>query len=153
MQILFQNFFSKIKQWHTYSGQIMNNYISTDVIYRKYGILKMQDVVKYETIVTVFKIKSSLIKSNIQLLFTRAMFKDEDITFTYPPSEQIMWGIVFVNHLPNDILRETNFLKFKKKLKSLFYLRYWTILFSLALIWIISHILFNPNACDEVSCY
>ena len=107
----------------------------SDYEYRKYGILKnILYIVKYKTIMTIFKIKNSLIKSDIQLPLThdvhqmntrrRSHFNRPASRTNYMRNSLCHEGVRSFNHLLNDIRRETNFLKFKKKRKSYFYLSY-----------------------------
>ena len=78
----------------------------------------MQEIVKYETIMTVFKIKNSMIKSSIQLTLTgdihqrhtrlRSHFALPVSKINYIKNSHCHEEVKSFNHLPDDIRRETD---------------------------------------------
>ena len=101
--------------------------LSTTEIYLKHKIIRVPELVKYESILTIFRIKAGILKSVINFprnseLQIRTHRRQ---SFFYLPRSRTDYhlnslshrGIRWFNELPNEILREVNFCSFKRLLK------------------------------------
>lgn len=103
--------------------------LSTDNIYNKHGILKIRQLLKYDTLFTIYKMKRGLIKSNITFttfsqLHNYSTRGRNDLVL--PGSRTTMAykslfreGLAWFNMLPTHLKTETRTHQFKKKLKEL----------------------------------
>lgn len=113
--------------------------VDTDFLFRKYRILKISQLVRFDCLMTIFKFRHGLLKCNSSLDIRTfgEVGAGSDRTNTRNVAEAryilprarlntlrdsiLSRGLSWYNELPTDLLRESNVLSFKSRLKNTFF--------------------------------
>ena len=103
--------------------------VSTNAIYKKYKILKITDLVKYESIMTIFRVRNGILRTtvdfplnselNVRTLRRQSFFHIPRSRTGYHLNSLAHRGISWYNDLPNEIRRVHQIGVFKKALNDL----------------------------------
>jgi hypothetical protein len=120
----YQNKALRLIFWNEYN----TNQTDTNGLYKKHKILRLRQLVRYESSMMIFKIKNGLLKSNIELIQysdihdygtrNRSKFYLPDPRTNFVKKSIMFDGLANYNNLPIEIKNNNNLLKFKKMLKS-----------------------------------
>jgi hypothetical protein len=119
----FQNKAIRLIYWQEYRQGL-----STDDLYKKYNILKLPLLMKFESMMSIYKLKSGLLRSNLIFPLSSDVhtYLTRNRSNMYLPNPRTNYlkrsiffeGIVSFNALPNEIKILPNLIIFKKMLKS-----------------------------------
>lgn len=100
---------------------------STDDLFRKHGILKVVDLIKYEFCVNIFKIRNGMLKTNFAFAVTseshgyqtrrRSLIQVPRSRTNYNRQSMLHEGVNLFNALPDQIRHASNIVSFKRLLK------------------------------------
>ena len=101
--------------------------LSTLQLYKKYGMLRLTDLVKYESVMTIFRVRHGVLKttvnfplnseSNVRSARRQSCFCVRRSRTGYHLNSLAHRGINCFNELPGELRREHNLLPFKRSLK------------------------------------
>lgn len=114
--------------WHDY--HVLG--LSTDELYRKHQILKVSELLKYESLMTIFKIRRGLLRSevaipsneelNLRSTRRQTLLNVPRSRTDYHRNSILHRGVNWYNELPAEVRHAPDIVTFKKRLKS--FLRY-----------------------------
>ena len=104
--------------------------LSTNDLYKKYKILKLSDLVKYESIMTIFRVRAGILRTSVDFplnsemdvrtLRRQSFFHVPQSRTGYHLNSLAHRGISWFNDLDNATRRERNLTPFKRSLKDHF---------------------------------
>lgn len=111
--------------WHDY--HVLG--LTTEELYRKHGILRVTELVKYENVMTVFRIRNGLLRSDVAIpsndeLGVRSTRRQTLLNVPrsrtdYHKNSILHRGVNWYNELPREIRHAPDILTFKRSLKNM----------------------------------